>query len=244
MAYARHAPAGPPGPVGRSMAACAFLGRARVLTGRVLRAQVRATAAHPSPRCPRRGAQRSAGTVAMRVHRGTRRSRGRSRAAAARLRRDGGKRRRHAEALRAIPLFCVTTATVCLRHRRTAPATACRAQFRPGSSRPLVFQGKVRYDGIHAPAFPRYSAAGLPASGPRPLRRSPQGLSDLRARRRRRYVDVPARIGTGSPARLWQAGRSRRVPAADPSPSPRAPDLISVRSGSQGSPRFLRLLPG
>nr|DAS96136.1 MAG TPA: hypothetical protein [Caudoviricetes sp.] len=83
MVYARHAPAGPPGPVGRSMAACAFLGRARTLTGRVLRAQARAAAAHPSPRCPRRGAQRSAGTVAMRVHRGTRRGRGRSRAVAA-----------------------------------------------------------------------------------------------------------------------------------------------------------------
>lgn len=49
---------------------------------------------HASPRCPRRGAQRSAGTVAIGRHRGMRLSCGRSRAAAAQLRWDGGKRRR------------------------------------------------------------------------------------------------------------------------------------------------------
>nr|DAF52190.1 MAG TPA: hypothetical protein [Siphoviridae sp. ctq8D8] len=97
----------------------------------------------------------------------------------------------------------------------------------------MVLQRKVRYDGIHVPTFPRYFAAGLSASEHRPLRRSPQGLSDRGARRRRRYVDVPARIGTGSPAQLGQAGPVG-APAADPSPSLGASDLVSV----------LRVLPG
>lgn len=77
-----------------------------------VRAQVYAIAAHSSPRCPLRGAQRSAGTVAMRVHRGMHLKRGRSRAAAAQRSWDGGKhgadrdrRRRHA------PPICVSTAT-------------------------------------------------------------------------------------------------------------------------------------
>lgn len=116
--------------------------------------------------------------------------------------RDGGKRRRHAEALRAIQLSCVTTATVCLRHRRTAPATACRAQFRPGSSRPLVFQGKVRYAGIHSPTFPRHflgrslGPSGRPRPAPAVAVIRPRRPLPAAVRRRSlpdRYRSVPRR---------------------------------------------------
>lgn len=119
---------------------------------------------------------------------------------------------------RPIPPSCVTTATPIQRHRRTAPAAAIHAQFRPGFLRPLVLQRKVRYVYIHRPLFPRYSAEGPSASEPRPLRRSPQGLSDHRAMRRRRYVDVPARIGTGSPTSSCTS--STRPPALLPEPGP------------------------
>nr|DAY11710.1 MAG TPA: hypothetical protein [Caudoviricetes sp.] len=199
MAYVLHAPAGPPGPGARSMEACAFLGRACTCSRRALRAQVRATAAPPLAQVP---ATRSA---AERWHRRDGgapwhapqpRTLARSRGPACW---DGGKRRRRAEALRAVPLSCVTTATVCLRHRRTAPATACRAQFRPGSSRPLVFQGKVRYDGIHSPTFPRYSAATLPAPQAARGLRLLQRLPDLDGPCRRRYVEGPYPTGTGPP---------------------------------------------
>nr|DAN28405.1 MAG TPA: hypothetical protein [Caudoviricetes sp.] len=78
----------PPAPQGRAVGvwrhALSLAGHSSLI-GRVLRAQVYAIAAHSSPRCPLRGAQRSAGTVAMRVHRGMRLKRGRSRAAAAQL---------------------------------------------------------------------------------------------------------------------------------------------------------------
>ena len=70
--------------------------------------------------------------------------------------------------------------------------------------------------GALASTFPWYSAATLSASGPRPLRRPPQRLSCPRARRRRRYVDGPRAIGTGSPtsACTGSTGPSAPLPRA------------------------------
>lgn len=169
--------------------------------------------------------------------------RGRSRAAAAQLRWDGGKH--GADRLprrRPIQPICVTRSTSSPANGYGCGGGPRLAQFRPGFLRPLVLQRKARYDGIHASTFPRYSAAGLSASEHRPLRRPPQGLSDRGARRRRRYVDVPARIGTGSPT-------SACTSSAGPSAPPRAgsvavPTGSRRRSGSQGSPGFLRFLSG
>lgn len=156
---------------------------------------------HASPRRPRRGAQRRARRRRDREAPWHAPQRGRSRAAAAQLAGTGASadrtafpRRRH------IPPSCVTTATPSLFNGYGCGCGPRLAQFRPGFLRPLVLQRKVRYDGIHVPTFPRHSAGGRSASGLRPLRRSTQGLPGLRAMRRRRYVDVPARIGTGSPA--------------------------------------------
>ena len=61
----------------------------------------------------------------------------------------------------------------------------------------MVLQGKVRYDGIHASTFPRYSAAGLPARQAAGGLRLLQGFSDLGGPCRRRYVEGPYPIGTG-----------------------------------------------
>ena len=202
---------------------------------------VYAIAAHSSPRCPLRGAQRSAGTVAMRVHRGMRRSedaRAQPRPSPAGT--GASPRRDGIAGHRPIPPFCVTTTTPIQRHRRTAAAAAIHAQFRPGFLRPLVLQRKVRYDGIHVTTFPRHSAAGLSASEPRPLRRSPQGLSDLRARRRRRYVDDPARIGTGSPSQAVRA-RGRAVPIDLSEPSRSVFEAVPMPVLAAAIPR---LLPG
>lgn len=213
MAYARHTPAGPPGPGGRSMAACAFLGRACTLIRRVLRAQVYAIAAHSSPRCPLRGAQRSAGTVATRVHRGMHLKRGRSRAAAAQLRWDGGKQDADRLPLhRPIPPFCVTTATPSLRHRhrRTASTTACLipSRFSPtvaiATKSPLCRHTRPDFSAVF-----RGHPLRLRAAAPRV---SPSLLSGIDATRLRRYVGVPAPLGTGSPPEAATPSRlSRRA---------------------------------
>ena len=144
---------------------------------------------------------------------------------------------------RPVPPVCVTVPTPGLWNGYGCGTASRLAQFRPGFPRPLVLQRKVRYDGIHGPTFPRYFAAGLSASGLSPLRRSPQGLSDLRARRRRRYVDVPARIGTGSPTSVCtgSAGTSALLPRAG---ARSGSEGLPSRSGSQGSPRFIRFLSG
>ena len=182
------------------------------------------------------------GAVEIGRHRGMRPSCGRSRAAAARLRRDGGKQDEDRSHARPIPPYCVTRSTSSPANGYGCGYGPRLAQFRPGFLRPLQLQRKVRYDGIHPSTFRRYSAAGLSASERRPPRRSPQGLSDLRARRRRRYVDVPARIGTASPtsACTGSTGASSLSTSRVRSGSDRLPP----RSGSQGSPRFLRFLSG
>ena len=154
---------------------------------------------HASPRRPRRGAQRRARRRRDREAPWHAPQRGRSRAAAAQPAGTGASAVRCGGRHRPVPPSCVTTATPSLFNGYGCGDGPRLAQFRPGFLRPLVLQRKVRYDGIHASTFRRYSAATPSTFGIRPLRRSPQGLSDLRARRRRWYVDVPARIGTGSP---------------------------------------------
>ena len=160
-----------------------------------------------SPRCPLRGAQRSAGTVAMGVHRGTRQGRGRSRAAAAQPAGTGAGAERTAPHRRPVTPYCVTATTPSLWDGCGGGTAARPAQFRPGSLRPLVLQGKVRYDGIHSSTFPRYSAGGLSASGRRPPRTSSSPLSGTGAPRRRRYVDGSARSVQARPP-----GRPLRPP--------------------------------
>lgn len=148
---------------------------------------------HASPRRPRRGAQRRARRRRDREAPWHAPGRGRSRAAAAQLRWDGGKHGadrlpRH----RPVPPLCVT---------RTTPSPAngygCGdgprlAQFRPGFLRPLQLQRKVRYDGIHRPYFSAVFRGRPP---------------DLRA--------FPARGGSGAvlhPRRDRRAAVRRRPP--------------------------------
>lgn len=159
------------------------------------------------------------GAVETGRHRGTHRERGRSRAAAARRSRDGGKQ--DADRLprrRPIPPLCVTRTTSSPANGYGCGGGPRLAQFRPGFLRPLQLQRKVRYDGIHPSTFPPYSAAGLSASEPRHLRRSTPGLSDRRARRRRRYVDVPAGIGTGPPTSACTSSTGPSSPFPEPGP--------------------------
>lgn len=173
-------------------------------------------AAHSPPRRPRRGAQRSAGAVAGRVHPGMHRPRGRSREGAARLRRAGGEQDRHGRARhRPTPPSCVATATASLRHRHRRTARPRLAQFRPGFLTPLVLQRKVRYVYIHPPAFPRYPVAAAQARLPHLSDRAPSPLPGCDGLPTPRYVDVGQRIGT---ARQTLCGRPLGSRSALPGP--------------------------
>jgi len=138
---------------------------------------------------------------------------------------------------RPIPPFCVTTATASLwvRHRRTAGPI--HAQFRPGFLRPLGLQRKVRYVYIHRPTFPRHSVAAARPRLPHLSDRIPSWLSGRGGLPTPRYVGVRGRICTARPTSAAHLRGGRSDPPRPPRPSP-------GRSGSQGSFRFLRVLPG
>lgn len=154
---------------------------------------------HASPRRPRRGAQRRARRRRDREAPWHAPGRGRSRAAAAQPAGTGASAVRCGGRHRPIPPSCVTTTTPSLFNGYGCGCGPQLAQFRPGFLRPPVLQRKVRYAGIHAPTFRRYSSATpldvRAAVSPIP----PPPLSEIDATRRRRYVDVPGPIGTGSP---------------------------------------------
>lgn len=176
---------------------------------------------------PRSGAERA--VVARGVHPGMHAAEGARARARPGSAGTGASTDRHARH-RPIPPFCVTTATASLwvRHRRAASARP--AQFRPRFLRPLVLQRKVRYVYIHPPTFPRYSSHRSSTRPPHLSDRAPSRLSGRDGLPTPRYVDVRQRIGTARPTLL--GSRS----------GPRTP--LQARSGSQGSFRFLRVLPG
>ena len=195
-------------------------------------------AAHLSPRCPRRGAQRRAGTVASGVHPGMHWPEG----ARARARPGGAgtgaSTDRHGHARpRPVPPSCVTRSTPSLWDGYGSGTGARLAQFRPGFLTPLVLQRKVRYVYIHRPAFPLDSATALSAPRPPLPVRTPQLLAGCGASWWWRCVDAFGRIGTGPPPGAPTGAPRQEAPRAGPTTSP-------GRSGSQGSPRFLWVLPG
>ena len=193
---------------------------------------VYAMAAHSPPRRPRHGAQRRAGAVAGMVHPGLNWPRGRSREGAARRSRDGGEHRPRGHARhRPVPPFCVTTATASLRHRhrRTAHPSAC------------LIPSRFSY------------ALGIATKSPLCIHTSPHFSAVFR----RRLLDPPAPPTGSSSFAVIGARRAphaavRRRQGADrysPADPPRRPvrpsrTLLQVHSGSQGSFRFLRVLPG
>lgn len=151
--------------------------------------------------------------------------------------RDGGEHRpprpctaRH----RPIPPFCVTTATASLwrRYRRTAPPPACLIPSRFSQAVGIATKSPLCiHTSAHFSAPFRRRRPGPPASPLRPhpfkvigARRAPHA-----AVRRRRGADryspadpLGSRSGPGDPLRT----------------------SLGVHSGSQGSFRFLRVLPG
>nr|DAU80245.1 MAG TPA: hypothetical protein [Caudoviricetes sp.] len=155
---------------------------------------------HASPRRPRRGAQRRARRRRDREAPRHAPQRGRSRAAAAQLRWDGGKRRRTGIGpAPPIPPFCVTLPTPSPANGYGCGDGPRLAQFRPRFLRPLQLQRKVRYASIHRPYFSavlRHRSLSCSAATVPPR---PRAVLRPRAPRRRRYVDGPYRIGTGSP---------------------------------------------
>ena len=191
-----------------------------------------------SPRRPRRVAQRSGPswregcTLACTGPEG---ARARARPGGAGT---GASTDRHGHARhRPVPPSCVTPATSSLwvRHRRTAHPSAC-----PIPSRFSQAVGIATKSPLCIHTSPRFSAAfrqcplDQPAS---PLRPHPPGMSGRDGRLTPRYVDVRQRLGTARPT------PATGLPAAvRPSKAPSTP--LQVRSGSQGSFRFLRVLPG
>ena len=186
---------------------------------------------------PRSAAERA--VVARGVHPGMHRPRGRSREGAARRSRDGGEQDRHGHARhRPVSPSCVTTATPSLwvRHRRTARPSACLIPSRfsqavgIATKSPLCIHTSSDFSAVF-----RRRRLDPPASPPRPrsfavtgARRAPRA-----AVRRRRAAD---RYSSADPL---------RTPSRQPVLPPRfSPTPLHVRSGSQGSPRFLRVLPG
>ena len=162
---------------------------------------------HASPRRPRRGAQRRAGAVETGRHRGMRRSEdARAQPRPSSLGRGQARCGPPSDRHRPIPPFCVTTVTPSPANGYGCGDGPRLAQFRPGFLRPLQLQRKVRYDGIHGPYFSAVFRGWSPGARARPPRRLPQRFSAVGASRGRRYVGIPARIGTGSPARLGQVG--------------------------------------
>ena len=238
-------------------------GRARGLMERVSERRCMPSLRHASPRRPRRGAQRSAGAVAIGRHRGMRRGEGaraQPRPTGRPLgRSDGGKhradRRRERDRSRGpVPPFCVTLSTPGLWTGGGTGARARLTQFRPRFLRPLQLQRKVRYDGIHHPYFSAVSRHRRPsppaAAAPPPssaVSRSATGAPAAVGRR-------PRRIGTGPPPAPVRARRGPRAgrPSRPPHPSgPLAdPSPTSGRSGPRTSPTPVlavavpRVLPG
>ena len=166
--------------------------------------------------------------------------RGRSRAAAARLCRDGGKRQSdRLPRRRPIPPFCVTTATPIQRqrHRRTAQPSACLIPSRFSYALGIATKSPLCiHTSPHFSAVFRGRSRGVRAS---PSSTISSGLSALRARLRRGYVDIPARIGTGSPtpACTSSAGpirllRARSVAVPMPVLSVAVPRVLPGFSGS------------
>ena len=161
-------------------------------------------------------------------------ARGRSREGAARLSRDGGEQgadRPRTARHRPIPPSCVTTATASLRHRhrRTARPSAClvpsRFSYALGiaTKSPLCIHTSPHFSAVfrRRPLVPPASPPGSSSFAVTGARRAPRA-----AVRRRQAAD--------------------RYSPADPPRQPVRPSrtLLQVHSGSQGSFRFLRVLPG
>ena len=219
--------------------ACTPLGRAHSLVGRVLRAQVRAIAAHSSPRCPLRSAARSAGAVAMRVRRGTRWSED------ARAQPRPGSAGTGAGAVGTAPAY---PAILCgPRHGMpTAPAYGTGAAHGLPSSVP-VFSDRCNCN--KKSVMPAYTAP-LFRSSPRPVSRRPSGgpsCRSLAAVRDRRDARPAVRRRPRSD-RYRPAHLGRPLPPASPAspaePVRRRPRRRRHRRRRSWPVAVPRLLPG
>ena len=175
---------------------------------------------HASPRRPRRGAQRRARRRRDREAPWHAPERGRSRAAAARLRRDGGKHgadrpRRGSGLSRHFvwppPRHAYRTGTGAETvHGLPNSVPVFSDRWYCNEKSVMTAYTPRLFGGIRRPVSRRPSLALSDGS--------PRGLSDRRARRRRRYVDVPGPIGTGPPtsACTSSAGPSASFPGLEP----------------------------
>lgn len=191
-------------------------------------------AAHSPPRRPRRGAQRSAGAVAGRVHPGMHWPEGARARARPGSAGTGASTDRHGHARpRPIPPFCVTTATASLwvRHRRTAPPSACLI---PSQVSPTV--GIATKSPLCIHTSPHFSAAfrrrplAPPASPP-----GPSSFAVIGARR------APhAAVRRRPAADRYSSADPPRQPVRPSGPFSRSVAVPRVLSGFSG---FSQVLP-
>lgn len=180
MAYAAILPTGPSGPGRQEYGGMRFPWQGRSSHGAGASLETYDVAARSSPRCPRRGAQRSAGTVAMRVHRVMRRepapARGRGRLPRSRTGAGTVRTGTHAIALSRHFVWPSPQHAYGVRQRQ-------RRRHAVPSSVPVFCDRcncneKSVMTAYTAPTFPRYCAIGLSAARPRPSHTGPAPFPD------------------------------------------------------------------